>query len=701
MERFAQRESVLLGYSPHRSFENSPRKSDANPDMDFSDVFGGPPRRFSVQESKTRYSFCESAMDSEPEDDAAVVSRRNPWSFSDEKPVFGAENANRRTTCPGDDFFDDIFRVDENKSFNSPRKSSSWDIFGSSPGSRASSPSRALPAKAELFSSSVPAQFSLPAKAKKTTDFPPLDFTMNHGPFHKKDGMANGINSGISSSHLYRKSPLSQEVSDISQETSTETKSEAKNVETKLKKSGSISTTLGSGQFHFSIYKWAESDVPLLISLGEGNKSRLKDRLRADNSSNSNGRLEGDRKITLNEGATSLDTESVPLNIRSDSSKEKNVEPGFRDEEVLKIPETKLSVREGNDIPQSDAISTKSTEEKAHSKKVTNKKEAYVNKGQTPKIEQKPLHELLNEDNQEPGNAAEGKGNKVKHTDTATVSSHKKNDSKKRSDVSNNSFRKSETNSGDIFGRSRMKGKVGEFVKIFNQDSSEKTKNDFRSKSTRWKKTDTHAKENGASNAVKTEESMHRLNDTKMPESSTREDDNFMKNEVQKQSHSKTSFSKVNGVSNSEKNASMFSELASDNNGIKVEDRDEPLHEYFQVEELSNVEDKDLETNGESDHIQASNAKIQQWSSGRKGNIRSLLSTLQFVLWPQSGWKPVPLVDLIEASAVKRAYQRALLCLHPDKLQQKGAASDQKYIAQQVFDILQEAWDLYNTLGAI
>ena len=59
------------------------------------------------------------------------------------------------------------------------------------------------------------------------------------------------------------------------------------------------------------------------------------------------------------------------------------------------------------------------------------------------------------------------------------------------------------------------------------------------------------------------------------------------------------------------------------------------------------------------------------------------------VLWPDCGWKPVPLVDIIEGNAVKRVYQRALLCLHPDKLQQKGAASHQKYIAEKVFDILQ------------
>lgn len=41
---------------------------------------------------------------------------------------------------------------------------------------------------------------------------------------------------------------------------------------------------------------------------------------------------------------------------------------------------------------------------------------------------------------------------------------------------------------------------------------------------------------------------------------------------------------------------------------------------------------------------------------------------------------------------MKKAYQKALLCLHPDKLQQRRAAMHQKYIAEKVFDILQVHW---------
>jgi DnaJ-class molecular chaperone len=48
----------------------------------------------------------------------------------------------------------------------------------------------------------------------------------------------------------------------------------------------------------------------------------------------------------------------------------------------------------------------------------------------------------------------------------------------------------------------------------------------------------------------------------------------------------------------------------------------------------------------------------------------------------------VPLTDLITAAAVKKAYRKATLCVHPDKLQQRGATIRQKYICEKVFDLL-------------
>lgn len=58
------------------------------------------------------------------------------------------------------------------------------------------------------------------------------------------------------------------------------------------------------------------------------------------------------------------------------------------------------------------------------------------------------------------------------------------------------------------------------------------------------------------------------------------------------------------------------------------------------------------------------------------------------VVWPECSWQPVSLTDLITAAAVKKVYRKATLCLHPDKVQQKGANLQQKYIAEKVFDLL-------------
>ncbi|XP_052198346.1 auxilin-related protein 2 isoform X2 [Diospyros lotus] len=89
--------------------------------------------------------------------------------------------------------------------------------------------------------------------------------------------------------------------------------------------------------------------------------------------------------------------------------------------------------------------------------------------------------------------------------------------------------------------------------------------------------------------------------------------------------------------------------------------------------------------------------EIKRWSAGKEGNLRALLSTLQYVLWPECGWQPVSLTDLITGASVKKVYRKATLCIHPDKVQQKGATLQQKYIAEKVFDLLKEAWNKFNS----
>ncbi|CAI8598325.1 unnamed protein product [Vicia faba] len=88
--------------------------------------------------------------------------------------------------------------------------------------------------------------------------------------------------------------------------------------------------------------------------------------------------------------------------------------------------------------------------------------------------------------------------------------------------------------------------------------------------------------------------------------------------------------------------------------------------------------------------------QIKRWAAGKEGNMRALLSSLQNVLSADCGWQPVSLTDMITSTSVKKVYRKATLCIHPDKVQQKGANLEQKYTAEKVFDILKEAWTKFN-----
>ncbi|KAL8459025.1 hypothetical protein ACS0TY_036488 [Phlomoides rotata] len=90
-------------------------------------------------------------------------------------------------------------------------------------------------------------------------------------------------------------------------------------------------------------------------------------------------------------------------------------------------------------------------------------------------------------------------------------------------------------------------------------------------------------------------------------------------------------------------------------------------------------------------------ADIKRWATGKEGNLRALLSTLQYILGPDSGWQPVSLTEIITTAAVKKGYRKATLCVHPDKLQQRGATIQQKYICEKVFDLLKAAWNRFNS----
>ncbi|KAF5759351.1 putative DnaJ domain, Chaperone J-domain superfamily [Helianthus annuus] len=116
---------------------------------------------------------------------------------------------------------------------------------------------------------------------------------------------------------------------------------------------------------------------------------------------------------------------------------------------------------------------------------------------------------------------------------------------------------------------------------------------------------------------------------------------------------------------------------------------------------LAEKNNRDLQTQREQEErnriSETLDVEIKRWAAGKEGNLRALLSTLQYVLWPGCGWQPVSLTDLITGANVKKAYRKATLCIHPDKVQQKGANLQQKYVAEKVFDLLKEAWNKFNS----
>ncbi|KAH7678702.1 DnaJ domain-containing protein [Dioscorea alata] len=115
---------------------------------------------------------------------------------------------------------------------------------------------------------------------------------------------------------------------------------------------------------------------------------------------------------------------------------------------------------------------------------------------------------------------------------------------------------------------------------------------------------------------------------------------------------------------------------------------------------LAEKNERDMQTRMEQEErhriAETLDIEIKRWAAGKEGNLRALLSTLQYVLWPECGWQPASLTDLITSASVKKVYRKATLCVHPDKVQQKGANLQQKYIAEKVFDLLKEAWNKFN-----
>jgi hypothetical protein len=86
-------------------------------------------------------------------------------------------------------------------------------------------------------------------------------------------------------------------------------------------------------------------------------------------------------------------------------------------------------------------------------------------------------------------------------------------------------------------------------------------------------------------------------------------------------------------------------------------------------------------------------AKLTDWAfdaSKKKRNVRTLLTTMQKVLWEGNKWKEVGLGDVLMPKQVKLKYRKAMLVVHPDRL--AGDSAETRFIAKRIFEAINEQY---------
>ncbi|XP_038972007.1 J domain-containing protein required for chloroplast accumulation response 1 isoform X2 [Phoenix dactylifera] len=734
MEKIPDRDRALLGYAHRDPFGNLPNSAaHRNSDADFHDVFGGPPRHSSFYESRrSRGDSLESPSSLRGRGSGEDGGRsRRPWSGGEEKPVFGEMSSPARRRYLGDDFFDDIFPGSE--SSGSTLRKHDRDSYPSSPGSRVLSRNRPVLASREPYvgSSSLPAQLSHSVKLAKVIDHPSLGSPTN-GSLYKNEYEAPDVfsspsspNSSVSSfttreiraqidarndGHaFYRHSPLSRQFSYSANRSLKNTDSTWLSTESQYQKDSlSLESHISSSQFHFSICRWTGKGVKLVLPCNseERNKKVSKARKLPEVVIHEVDLASDDDNISIVTGASESQSESHTSKLLDDFHMGRKFCAGSA------IVDNHLPAKFELKNLHSDSI-----EESGTCKNIN--KEVPVTKLDTRKSGIRNLCQLFNDEFGKQGHEdviireGETRGLSRGQRNVNENVGFKERDGRENSvgyiEVTSTSIQDAPICVEDKMPGGRIKGKVKEFIKIFSHEGSPKRESTFKTQERRSKG------KHGSKSIVEDQHSIPTAKADKKVKSSHENNGAFLAtsvaineilNGVEKLDSNMSSDIHMNNDLSSERinipgPCSESTHKSTDASIFNVEDYHNEDIEECLVEELSQEQNDHLQSNLPQDQFKISDAQIWEWSKGKEGNIRSLLSTLQYVLWPECGWKPIPLVDIIEGTAVKRAYQKALLCLHPDKLQQRAVAIHQKYIAEKVFDILQEAWTQFSSVSGL
>ncbi|KAJ3703410.1 hypothetical protein LUZ61_007115 [Rhynchospora tenuis] len=605
-----------------------PQKSD----VDFQDVFGGPPRRHSSIHERGRIRA----------DSLDLIPPRRHWSGPGEKPAFGevGRTSSSRRRNFGDEFFSDIFPGSD--SAGSTPKRVDKDVFSSTPESLVHSPNSQGQNKYEpaaSVGSSLPAQVSHSLKFSKSQ--------------HRSDDALSELYSfptspsaSVSSSNANLRSDIHSlyHPNSSSRLSSNATKNGSK----KTTGSASLDSYINSSNFHFSFYRWA----------GKGVSLKFHNMPKADDGESLTA-IMGLPEVVIQGVDLLTDNDDDSMSTATGTSKGPIDMERMDDASLVKTEEL-----------EKDSLHSDITVESAHS---TQREE--IQSTAESKSHVKNLHQLMMDDVGKSG--LESEHSQIEENELKTT-------------------QQSESVSEEKMRSKKVKEKVRDFIKRFNSEGSPKRDQKMRKKD---KNKIRENRQGHLSPSVSESSREEKSSELKFEEAfvfaySQLSQANQVQPKVQEKAFESSSEPQRSGDSSLERNQTFQPTSVGQTHEVQneshLEDFEECLVEHS-IEEPPEV----LDISIDQDQTKISESKIREWSKGKEGNIRSLLSTLQSVLWPGSGWKPVPLVSIIEAPAVKRAYQKALLCLHPDKLQQRGAAPHEKYIAERVFEILQEAWNQF------
>lgn len=145
---------------------------------------------------------------------------------------------------------------------------------------------------------------------------------------------------------------------------------------------------------------------------------------------------------------------------------------------------------------------------------------------------------------------------------------------------------------------------------------------------------------------------------------------------------------------------------SSDTDMLKKEKRAEDKHERVRQrvqESLSlhegrkRIEQEKLQAKLNASDDPDLRREFLRWAKTSEGtykDLRTLLSSLQEILWNDADWTPKTISDLMMSSQrVKKAYRAAILMCHPDRHQQ--ASPQQQYRAECIFQALNEAHEVW------